>query len=89
MFRTNSNLHYFLSELLRHSGDDVSVRDVTGSFAIFRILGPDVDETLDKLISPPDGIDDLTESKVQIFSFIQNTSLEKIITTQDTALQHC
>ena len=71
MFRTNSNLHYFLYELLRHSGDDVSVRDVTGSYAIFRMLGPDVDETLDNLISPPDGINDLTESKVKILSFIQ------------------
>ena len=70
MFRTDSNLHYFLSELLRHSGDDISVRDITGNYAIFRLLGSNVDETLDNLISPPHSINDLKESKV-IHIFIQ------------------
>lgn len=64
MFRTDTNQHFFLSELLRDTGNDIDIRDVTGSYAIFRMLGPNVDETLDKLISPPFSKHDLKESLV-------------------------
>ena len=64
MFRTDTNQHFFLSELLRDTANDIDIRDVTGSYAIFRMLGPNVDETLDKLISPPFSINDLKESMV-------------------------
>eukprot|EP00111_Clytia_hemisphaerica_P017980 TCONS_00053215-protein len=66
--RSNANVHSFLLSSLEQYAEtnDVIVRDVTGSYAVFRLVGPNVDALLDKLISPPYSTEDLYKTSSMV-----------------------
>ena len=63
MFLTDSEQHVYLSSYLNEkiSGEksDISVRDVTGEFAQFGMVGPESENILRGLLSPPFTVDNM------------------------------